>query len=331
MAAPVLLAPIFAELAAGLSRLVPAAAASMQSSAAATTATAQATAAMAGTAARAAPAAAPALTSGQVAVQLLNQLTGQQGPSQPAPFPIQNTGATQRAAQGGPLSAVAGMATTLVPKAVYGLGKDIASIPFKPANMLADAGETVAKDLLDFGEAVTKAANPLAPLTERLAKLSGEMLEANRHLAKNNAAQALAYARLDVERERMNMATARETAGSSRALIDSQIAVEQRLRGIESLGINLKNLLMSGIMTLLKEGVDAAQPVANILAKAVEFMPVLKEIKAALEESKKAADAVAKTHRMEFDRMRTKLSAGPTGRDRPPIGLENLGGSPDER
>lgn len=353
MAAP-LLAPLFASLAGSLARIAPAAANSMNAQAAATAASARAAGA-ASTATQAGrvisppvhpmyrppmPPPAPGNVRGDNPFgpgrfQQQQQPGGQGQPQSPAPSTVQPSDR----APAGPFSNKIDDAIRKVGSQAWGRALDMAHIltpMVKGSELIGDGLTRVTKDVMDFGGAAIKATNLLVPAGEKLAKLGGDMLEANRHLAANNAAMGFAYARLDIGRERHTMTLASMTSGSTSTLVDAVLRIEKRLLPIQADVNNFKQIILTGVLTKLDEGIEALEPFARGIAKMYESTPlvgsVIKEVKEAIKAGRDLSDAEAATERAKLARMALVLGLGvPRDRDRPPIGKESLGKPPGDK
>ena len=99
--------------------------------------------------------------------------------------------------------------------------------------------------------AVAGATNELVQLPKRIRDLGNAALESTRHLTQMNGIIATAYAQLDADRYRRNVAFARDTAGTTRSLTESQSRLEKALLPIQTDLANFGNRLVSATENIL--------------------------------------------------------------------------------
>jgi hypothetical protein len=116
----------------------------------------------------------------------------------------------------------------------------------------------------------------LALLPKKLRDLANELVEARRGLAEINGAQAINFARLDMQRFGRNVTFAQRTAGSTGDLTRSLSKLEDRLAPYGAAAVNLLNMLVA----------QAVRNLETLLAIAEFLNPALREIVRRLAEEK---------------------------------------------
>lgn len=336
MPAP-LLAPIFAQLTGALARIAPAASSAMQAQAAATAATARTAGATAAASAGRVipppvhPAYRPPTPPPPPAVAPQFPPGSPFGPSGPSAmgsehYRAQDTG--KAATKGGPLSGTADMLVDGAAKTLWGLAKDgaILAMPWvKISQKMADAGETVTRDILDLGRAAAESANVMAPLAKRLTGIADEKLSELRPLAQYSGGQALAFAQLDASRTRRDIYLGNATAASTYEVTKGTAKLEERLARIEAVGINIQNGILSRVLVAVEKGLAASETMLKVIAEYAKTVPGLGKAVEAIEKKLDDSGATALTDEASAKRLTSDLSGAWLDRKRPPIGVENLG------